>query len=86
MQDLILNELDAIKRKLYAQELIERLRIEGKQPRFYPEFRSQFGEDMVAWSMLDHATYGTYVTTNCTGYWLAIASTDAKTIKLSRGL
>lgn len=50
-----------IKRKLYSQEAIQRLAMEGKRPRCYPEFRSQYGEDMFAWSMLDCATSGTYV-------------------------
>jgi FkbM family methyltransferase len=58
MQDLILNELSAIKRKLYSQEAISRL---GYVPEVYPEFRSQFGEDMIAWDMLGNAIDGTYV-------------------------
>lgn len=50
-----------IKRKLYAQEAMQRLAMAHKWPRCYPEFRSQYGEDMLAWSMLDYAIGGTYV-------------------------
>ena len=50
-----------IKRKLHSQEAIQRLAFEHRRPRCYPEFRSQYGEDMLAWAMLDYATSGTYV-------------------------
>jgi len=54
-------ELQAIKRKLYAHEAIDRLGLEGELPSRYPEFRSQFGEDMLAWDMLGNKTNGTYL-------------------------
>lgn len=38
-----------IRRKLYSREVIDRL---GFTPDVYPEFRSQYGEDMLAWEML----------------------------------
>lgn len=56
--DAIEHQLQQIKRKLYSQEAINRL---GYVPKMYPEFRSQFGEDMLAWDMLGNALTGTYV-------------------------
>jgi FkbM family methyltransferase len=55
------SELQLIKRKLYAQEAIDRLGIKGSLPSRYPEFRSQFGEDMLAWDMLGNEIHGTYL-------------------------
>jgi len=51
-------ELLGIRRKLYSTEAIQRL---GRVPHMYPEFRSQFGEDMLAWDMLGNSLSGNYV-------------------------
>lgn len=55
--EAILNE---IKRKVYAQDVLNRLGSTYK-PKMYPEFRSQFGEDMVAWDILGNQIEGSYL-------------------------
>lgn len=70
-------ELQAIKRKLYAQEAIDRLGLDGELPRGYPQFRSQFGEDMLAWDMLGNKTCGTY---------LEVGGFDGKSLSVSYAL
>jgi hypothetical protein len=50
-----------LKRNLYRLEAIEKLQSLGKKPVYPVEFRSQFGEDALAWELFDGKTEGFFI-------------------------
>lgn len=55
------DEMLKVKRRLYRLEAIERLRDAGRAPTMPVEFRSQFGEDVILWELLEGQTDGFFV-------------------------
>lgn len=55
------NQLIETRKSLYALQAERKLAHEGKKPRNLVTFRSQFGEDLVVWELLEAQTSGFYI-------------------------
>lgn len=55
-------------RRVYALDARERLRDAGRSPSMPVEFRSQFGEDIMIWDLLDGQLDGFFIEVGADGY------------------
>lgn len=60
LKQLIQGQL-ALKRRVYRLDAVEKLRLAGREPRLPVQFRSQFGEDLLLWDLLDGQLDGTFI-------------------------
>lgn len=67
-------ETQRIKRVLYRLDAIERLREAGRQPTMPIEFRSQFGEDLILWEVLEG---------QLDGFFIECGAHDGRTLSVS---
>jgi len=62
---------------LYASIALDHLQKTSKQPRFEPEFRAQFGEDVFLWELFDRSTQG---------YFIEVGAYDGITLSVTYAL